>query len=415
MKIYRDESGTVALIFSLLIMPVIAAIGVAVDYSRASDARSVLQQAADAAALAGRMRDGDARESEIQRVFATNVAGSEVAGITAKATTNSDGSVTVTASHQQKTILMSLFNIKATQIAVTATAQRANPSAPPASPGGQGCFLLLDRGAPNGLITNGNAAVDGGRCEAHVHSAGSDAFIHNSGTTLRLERVCLRGRATIRGQIGMTKIEPGCEPVGDTIGARLPPIPTDACTHTNRIFDPQPVITLSPGTYCGDTNFNGKPDRIVFSPGLYVIRDGAMNLSANRIEGDGVTFVLAGNNANFQMNGQMEAHLKAPKSGVWSGVLFRGASNLPRRTLVWNAQNGQTLEGLVYLPTFDMHMNIGQSNGRDKLTLVAQTMIVNANTDWKFGPREDWGFGTEREKTTSQKQPSSSTAVRLVK
>ncbi len=48
----RDKQGNVAIIFALASIPVLVAMGVAVDYSRASDARALMQTAADSAILA---------------------------------------------------------------------------------------------------------------------------------------------------------------------------------------------------------------------------------------------------------------------------------------------------------------------------------------------------------------------------
>lgn len=49
----RDESGNVAIIFGLAILPLLAAAGAAVDYSRMSSVRAATQLATDGAALAG--------------------------------------------------------------------------------------------------------------------------------------------------------------------------------------------------------------------------------------------------------------------------------------------------------------------------------------------------------------------------
>lgn len=57
----RDESGTIGIIFALLLMPMLGAVGLAVDYQRLSTARQFLQSQVDAAALggAGAGPDGD--------------------------------------------------------------------------------------------------------------------------------------------------------------------------------------------------------------------------------------------------------------------------------------------------------------------------------------------------------------------
>lgn len=47
----REQRGNIAVIFALALVPMVSAIGCAVDYSRASQIRSKLQVAADAASV----------------------------------------------------------------------------------------------------------------------------------------------------------------------------------------------------------------------------------------------------------------------------------------------------------------------------------------------------------------------------
>ena len=48
-----DDKGAVAIIFGLMIIPLVLAIGVGVDYARAVQFKAQLQSATDSAALAG--------------------------------------------------------------------------------------------------------------------------------------------------------------------------------------------------------------------------------------------------------------------------------------------------------------------------------------------------------------------------
>lgn len=51
-RLVRNQDGSVGMLFGLALIPMVAAAGVAIDYSRASQARSQLQAAADSAVLA---------------------------------------------------------------------------------------------------------------------------------------------------------------------------------------------------------------------------------------------------------------------------------------------------------------------------------------------------------------------------
>jgi Flp pilus assembly protein TadG len=56
----RNDGGNVAIAFGVAAIPILGVMGVAVDYSRASHFRSILQSAVDAAALAGATEISDA-------------------------------------------------------------------------------------------------------------------------------------------------------------------------------------------------------------------------------------------------------------------------------------------------------------------------------------------------------------------
>ena len=62
------ERGNVAITFGLALLPIMTAVGAAVDYSRANAAKSVVQSALDAAVLAGAL-DGSSNWKNV----ATNV------------------------------------------------------------------------------------------------------------------------------------------------------------------------------------------------------------------------------------------------------------------------------------------------------------------------------------------------------
>src|ERR1044072_9639301 len=59
LRLKRDREGSVAATFALAVIPVIGLVGAAVDYSTASNARTNLQAALDAALIAG-AKDGSA-------------------------------------------------------------------------------------------------------------------------------------------------------------------------------------------------------------------------------------------------------------------------------------------------------------------------------------------------------------------
>jgi hypothetical protein len=65
-RFVRNEDGNITMLFGLALLPMLAATGVAVDYSRASQARSQINAAADSAALAVARRAPTLTDAQLQ-------------------------------------------------------------------------------------------------------------------------------------------------------------------------------------------------------------------------------------------------------------------------------------------------------------------------------------------------------------
>jgi Flp pilus assembly protein TadG len=70
-----DDRGNIAMLFGLTLIPMLGAAGAAIDYSRASAARSTISAAADAGALAAAAKPGTPaeREAAARSVFTSNI------------------------------------------------------------------------------------------------------------------------------------------------------------------------------------------------------------------------------------------------------------------------------------------------------------------------------------------------------
>ncbi len=68
----RDENGGVAIIFGLAVIPIFAFAGFAMDFSRATDVRAAMQNAADSTALQAVMARQEGRQLDIQQTFMGN-------------------------------------------------------------------------------------------------------------------------------------------------------------------------------------------------------------------------------------------------------------------------------------------------------------------------------------------------------
>lgn len=92
----RDQRGNIAIFFAIMLLPILAAVGGAIDYSIASSQRSKIQAALDSAILAGAIagkRSLDAGSGQATAIAAANSAAASffngnVVGYTASITTN---------------------------------------------------------------------------------------------------------------------------------------------------------------------------------------------------------------------------------------------------------------------------------------------------------------------------------------
>ena len=124
----RDADGAVAMIFALALIPILALVGAAVDYARASKARTQLQAAVDAATLAAAQKLNGTYTERQQAAYGalqSNLATSELASVevTVTDTTTADGNgVTVAAQGLFPTAVMTIIGVNTLTIGAQAEA-----------------------------------------------------------------------------------------------------------------------------------------------------------------------------------------------------------------------------------------------------------------------------------------------------
>jgi len=67
-RFFYDRSGSFAIVFGLILVPIVGAVALAVDYTAASRERTELHNAADIAALALARQGVDIEQGEAERV-----------------------------------------------------------------------------------------------------------------------------------------------------------------------------------------------------------------------------------------------------------------------------------------------------------------------------------------------------------
>jgi Flp pilus assembly protein TadG len=370
----RARGGNLAVIFALAAIPVIGAIGAAVDLSKANDVRTQLQNALDAAVLAGVTQASASQVSTASAVFSGDFAGKYGNTATASFTQNADNSLSGTAN---SSVQMSFMAVLGKSSVVVNAAATAVPGAQSTSPV---CILLVNTLATQALLVNSGGKLNAPNCEIHVLSTQNPAAIFND--TPNVKRICIRGSTIIKNGGANPPAVTSCAAISDPFAGTLPAVTPGTCIYQSPLSG---NVTLNPGTYCGGVNFNGS-GTLTLNPGLYVISNGSWNINSGwTVNGTGVTFYFADQNSYVQFNSNVTANLSAQTSGTYANILMFEPTGLGTSNLVFDGTTGSSFTGLIYLPSREVTINSTSTVTSNAVTMVFSTLILDT-TNWTIGP-----------------------------
>jgi Flp pilus assembly protein TadG len=343
-----SDDGAVMHIFALALVPIVAMVGAAVDYSRANNLRSQLQSALDSALLAG-ARDGSTNWTNVATSFFNgNVQAKGGLVVSPSFTLTQDRAYMGSVSAEISTNFLGIMGINKINVGVSAIASVG-------STGSYYCVMALNQTARPGLQLTGNASITitAPKCVMQVNSNSFDAVDLNGNTNIQSIENCFVGGTRT---VGNSSISPApdatCSPIPDPF-ASYPRPPVGQCDYTNYKLSGNKNATLSPGVYCGGMNFSG-PVNVTFSPGLFIIKDGVVSENGGSFTGQGVSFFLTGSGAAMQLSGQADWHIVAPTDGPLPGFAIfldpNGPTGLPASSSSLSGQSELYFEGVVYLP-----------------------------------------------------------------
>jgi hypothetical protein len=217
----------------------------------------------------------------------------------------------------------------------------------------------------------------------------------NSGSTIDTTRFCVKGTQYIKNGGTLTNLQVGCNAAADPYAGKIaePKLPT-TCTDSGT-KDGQ-TQSIKPGMHC-DLTFNGSPT-ITFEPGLHIIKGRMIINSNSTVTANGVTFYFPDVDSEIRANGGLTFKASAPTSGAYKGVLmFEKTSNAAvgsnTRQYIFNGSNGETLQGIIYLPNRDVTYN-STTNQTNMISMVVNTMIVNS-ANWNLKPYDSSDGGVK--------------------
>jgi Flp pilus assembly protein TadG len=147
-RFMRDNKGSVAMLFGLSLLPMMAGVGAAIDYGRASNSRQAIQAAADAAALAGakaRSVSDDEASKVAKQVFDANL---KMSGISVNVTPTvqlfDTGGMRISGTTQLPNTFLPVMGMKTSDVSFHAEANMAAVAKAGVNVVGDEIALVLD-------------------------------------------------------------------------------------------------------------------------------------------------------------------------------------------------------------------------------------------------------------------------------
>lgn len=373
-----DRRGSVAVVFALSSVVLVAATGAAVDYSSAYSVRTALQDALDAATLAAVIVGSDdyfhpaadsERQSEGRTVFAANY---DLRFDASASFVVVDDVVRGAAETVMPTSFLGIIGINSLTIRVEAAAIRT--VGPPI------CMLSLSMDAVYGVDIQGTTSLHAVNCAVHSNSNSASALNADGGGTGIALGFCSRGG--YEGDNWSPEPRARCRVVEDPFEGLA--VPDDmSCDRNNAGFQ-NGTFVLSPGVYCGGITVRANA-YLELEPGVYVIKDGPLTLMAqSSFVGTGVTIYFYGTDAVLDHRSGSVINVTAPTSGDYGGIAFAqhaGSSAGTTSTLAGGPD--VRVVGSLYFPTQTLDLRGGSDYAAlsSYMPMVADRFIIRGNAE----------------------------------
>ncbi len=390
------RGGNVTILFALATIPIMGAVGAAVDYSRASAMRMSMQSALDATTLMLAKNAHNLSSSQISQLgsnfFAANLSSPELNNL-AVATTSAPGSggITVTGSATGTigTHFTKLMKVDTITITVRSTVV--------ANSEGEGCVLALNPTASGAARSMGTTNVTLTNCSLYDNSNNALALAAGGSSLLTALSVGVVGGISNVNRIVTTQgIKTGIDPVRDPYVNSTYPAPSGNCQNQGPIHNTR---TLNPNFYCGLTLNAGA--NVTLNSGIYYIGQGGLSVAGGaRLSGTGVTIVVTQSSGNFgtvTLNGGATINLTAPTTGDdngTKGIVLFGDRTMPIGTAFrLNGGASQYLGGAIYVPNGAIDFSGGGNSNSGCTQIIGNTITFTGNSTVAINCN---GYGTKK-------------------
>jgi Flp pilus assembly protein TadG len=361
-RCWREKSGQFTVVVALTAVPLIAAVGLAVDFQLISNERSRLQNALDSAALSAASFEGGSaadRERRGQEYFLSN---SQNLCANAASFELSDDRATAFGQCTVRTNFASVLGRAEVGISASATAVWAAKSL------GTGCIYALNNNSkPSSLSFNSVPLAELGKCVPVANSFNKEAITVNSVGYFHAGSIYTAGNVRVNSTPKFRLDQPanvGRKQVPDPYSGLADPSNGIVCKST--VYNSS--NTYYPGVHCGDLVIKGSAVKL--KPGTYFIVNGKLIMdSINNISCDclypteGVTFVITGTSSDkigyFEVNSVGKFDLRSP-SGTkypYPGILIYVDRDAKYQTSKFNSVITMIANGAIYAPSQHIQIN----------------------------------------------------------
>lgn len=376
----NDRRGNFATIVAIAAIPIIGSAALALDFSRASNARSDLQELVDASALAvvnkadGKLSaaTGDAEKNlqDFGKDFfrAQNSFDNTIVDIQINST---DGLVTASATYPMTTSLAKTLGLYDWRIAVNAVAQAVGPSA-------SYCMIALNEARNPAITFDGTSDFNAPNCYVHSNGAGSRSMLQKGASTAYAAHFCAAG--DVKGRYSPEPVE-NCDVISDPYAGLKMPSRIGKCDYTDSAFK-KGKFEIRPGRYCGGLKVMAHA-QVTMEPGVYIFDGGPLELrSKSELVGEEVTLVFVDEGTRLDVAAGSIVDISADPKGDYAGLIFvqDPASSVGVTSTI---QGGGEIKivGTWYFPTQIVRLTGGGEIGlkSEQTAMIADSFVFTGN------------------------------------
>lgn len=252
--------------------------------------------------------------------------------------------------------------------------------------GATDCIYALNPVQQAAISVGGTASLTAS-CGLYVNSNANCALQTNGNATVSATEYDVVGTSCTHNVLSPTP-NTGVAPTTDPLsGLAAPASPTYSCDHKNLNLPNNQAVTLSPGVYCGGINVGN--NTVTFNPGNYILVGGGLTTQSTNsiISGSGVMFYNTyglgkynGNTATYSysainLNANSSVNLTAPTSGTYAGILFFDDRTAPTGNPdTYGGGSTAVYTGTIYSKNNGITM-YGNSSLNDPYTLIVADTI----------------------------------------